>query len=101
MEAPMLPPSPVRKLRVLTLNLWGHGGQWEQRRTAIAAGLRTLKPDLIAFIEAVKTDRDDQVAEILGPDFHIVQQVKHREADGRGAAIASRWQPANVREVDL
>src|SRR4051812_13844184 len=89
------------RLRVLTLNLWGVYGDWPQRREVIATGIADLQPDLIAFIEAVKTPDDDQVAEILGAGYHVVHQANHRETDGRGAAIATRWAPTVTREVDL
>src|ERR671924_42434 len=58
------------RLRVLTLNLWsvGRRGNWEARRRVLVDGLRDLRPDLIAFQEAFKTDEHDTVAEIVGPE---------------------------------
>jgi hypothetical protein len=35
-------------IRMLTLNLWGRGGDWPRRRAALRASLRELDPDLIA-----------------------------------------------------
>ena len=46
----------MRTLRVLTLNLWGRSGAWEERRVVIAQGLRHLEPDLIA-LSAMKPSR--------------------------------------------
>jgi endonuclease/exonuclease/phosphatase family metal-dependent hydrolase len=86
--------------RALTLNLWGRRGDWPARRAVLAAGLRELQPDLVAFVEAIKTDEYDQVVDLLGPDFHVAHQAD-REPDGQGASIASRWPIEAVHEVDL
>ena len=53
-------------MRVLTLNVWGVRGDWDARRSVLASGLRELEPDLVAFIEAIKTDEYDQVVDLLG-----------------------------------
>jgi endonuclease/exonuclease/phosphatase family metal-dependent hydrolase len=87
-------------MRVVTQNLWGIRGDWEARRTLLIDGFRELQPDLVAFIEAIKTDGYDQVVDLLGLDFHVAHQ-QAREPDGQGASIASRWPIGDVREVDL
>lgn len=94
-------------MRVVTLNLWGRRGDWAERRTVLREGLRELRPDLVAFVEAIKTDEYDQVVDLLGPDFHVAHQ-RDREPGGpgdvepgQGASIASRWPPGDVHEVDL
>jgi endonuclease/exonuclease/phosphatase family metal-dependent hydrolase len=116
----MSAPSSLRlgDLRVATLNLWGGyyptGGKgsgrmrpgadrhpaWADRQAALAAGLRALRPDLVAFQEALKSDDFDQAAELLGPGYHLAHQ-RRREPDGSGASLASRWPIREVREVDL
>jgi hypothetical protein len=73
------------EMRVATLNLWGRRGAWEERRRVLAEGFRELAPDLVAFQEAVVGDGYDQVADILGPGYHVVHQTD-REA-GRGGDI--------------
>jgi endonuclease/exonuclease/phosphatase family metal-dependent hydrolase len=87
-------------IRVVTLNLWGRGDAWEERRPVLADGLRKLGADLVAFQEEVHTGDEDQTADLLGPGYHVVHSAR-REPDGRGCSIASRWPPADVREVDL
>lgn len=87
-------------MRVVTQNLWGIRGDWEARRAVLAAGLRQLAPDLVALVEAIKTDEYDQVTDVLGPDFHVFHQTE-REPDGQGASIASRCPLGAVHEVDL
>ena len=93
-------------LRVVTLNLWGRRGSWEERRRVLVDGLRELQPDLVAFIEAIKTERYDQVVDLLGDGYHVAHQ-REREPGGdgdvevgQGASIASRWPLGEVREVD-
>jgi hypothetical protein len=95
------------EMRVATLNLWGRRGAWEERRRVLAEGFRELAPDLVAFQEAVVGDGYDQVADILGPGYHVVHQTD-REAgrggdieDGQGISIASRWPLGEVWEPDL
>jgi endonuclease/exonuclease/phosphatase family metal-dependent hydrolase len=87
-------------MRVLTQNLWGTRGDWEARREVLRTGLRLLEPDLVAFIEAIKTDEYDQVVDVLGDGFDVAHQVE-RESDGQGTSIASRWPLGELHEVDL
>jgi endonuclease/exonuclease/phosphatase family metal-dependent hydrolase len=87
-------------LRVATLNLFGRQGAWADRRSVLREGLRELRPDLVAFQEAIVTDDYDQVVDLLGPGFSIAHQAG-REANGSGCSIASRWPLGDVREVDL
>jgi hypothetical protein len=75
MSAPISPRA--GDLCVATLNLWGgyypvregvigrirpgadRHPAWSDRQSALAAGLRELQPDLIAFQEALKSDDHD------------------------------------------
>ena len=103
-------------IRVATLNVWGWyfstdtgiaradpddpPGVWTRRQEALRNGLRALGPDLVAFQEVVYRDGYDQVADLLGPEYHVRHQAG-READGAGNSIASRWPFGDVRDVDL
>src|SRR5438270_2410139 len=80
----------VGDLRVVTLNLWGRRGAWADRRSVLIDGFRALRPDLVAFQEAIKNDEYDQVIDLLGPEFYVAHQTD-REPDGQGISIASRW----------
>jgi endonuclease/exonuclease/phosphatase family metal-dependent hydrolase len=96
-------PRPFRtrkRLRVLSLNLWGRRGAWEERRAVLVEGLRELRPDVVAFVEAIKTDDYDQVVDLLGTGYEVAHQAS-REPDGQGASIASRWPLEDPHEVDL
>lgn len=87
-------------MRVLTMNIFAHHRSWDERRRVLATGLAEMKPDVVTFQEAIMTDDYDQVAEILGPGYHVFHQ-QGRSDDGVGASIASRWPIDVVREVDL
>src|SRR5689334_6974135 len=88
------------ELRILTLNLWGRNGAWNDRRSVLIEGFRALQPDLVALQEAIKTDEYDQVMDLLGSGWSIAHQQK-RDADGMGISIASRWPLGTVQELDL
>jgi endonuclease/exonuclease/phosphatase family metal-dependent hydrolase len=94
-------------VRVATLNLWGRRGPWAERRSVLIDGFRELRPDLVAFQEAIIGEGYDQAVDLLGPRFHVAHQrgreVNRRDGteDGQGASIASRWPIGEVREVDL
>jgi endonuclease/exonuclease/phosphatase family metal-dependent hydrolase len=87
-------------VRVATLNLWGRHGAWDERRSVLVDGLRELRPDVIAFQEAVVIDGYDQVADVLGSGYYVAHQAG-READGTGLSIACRWPLGEVREEAL
>jgi endonuclease/exonuclease/phosphatase family metal-dependent hydrolase len=91
-------------VRVAQMNVWGRRGAWDERRRVLVDGFRRLRPDLVSFVEPIKTDDYDMVTDILGPGYHVAYQ-KDREAhrqdgseDGQGVSIASRWP---LGEVDL
>jgi endonuclease/exonuclease/phosphatase family metal-dependent hydrolase len=88
-------------VRVITLNLWGQSGDWDQRRSVLIDGLRELRPDLVAFQESVTRDGYDQAADLLGSEFRIVHQSVGLVGDGFGIAVASRWPVRRVHEIDL
>lgn len=88
------------QLRVATLNLFGHNGPWSDRQPVLRSGFRNFQPDLISFQEVITTDDYDQVAEILGDEYHIAHQTGGK-VDDNGVAIASRWPITEVHELDL
>lgn len=87
-------------MRVVTQNVWARYGAWAERRAALIDGLRSVEPDLVAFVEPVKHDGYDEAVDLLGPGYHVVNQSA-RSPDGVGASIASRWPLGDVHEVDL
>jgi endonuclease/exonuclease/phosphatase family metal-dependent hydrolase len=87
-------------MRILTMNIFAQHADWEARRRVLIHGLRELSPDVVMFQEAIKTEEYDQVADLLGSDYHVFHQLG-RSADGCGASIASRWPLEVVHEADL
>jgi len=61
----------------------GRRGEWNERRRVLVEGFRKLRPDLVAFQEAVVGDGYDQVIDILGSGYHLAHQTE-READRGG-----------------
>jgi len=76
----------MTEVRVATLNLWGRRGAWEERRRVLADGFRELRPDLVAFQEAIVTEGYDQVTDILGPGYHLA----HRQSGRKAGAVTSK-----------
>lgn len=62
-------------------------------------GFHELRPDAVAFQEAIVTDEYEQPRDLLGPDFHFAHQ-QAREHDGSCVSVASRWPISEVRELD-
>jgi endonuclease/exonuclease/phosphatase family metal-dependent hydrolase len=85
----------------MTLNLLSPDhANWERRRPVLQAGLSTVRPDVIALQESVWEEGYDQVADLLGPGYHVARHSR-RSGDGIGAALASRWPLKDVQELDL
>ncbi|MBB5783684.1 endonuclease/exonuclease/phosphatase family protein [Nonomuraea jabiensis] len=79
-------------MRVATLNVWARNGCWSKRREVLIAGLRDLRPDLVAFQESVVTDDYDQIVDLLGPDYHVVHQDEGKPmALGPRSPVAGPW----------
>lgn len=89
------------------MNVWGRRGEWDQRRTVLRRGLAAQSADLAALQEVVKTDRYDQMSNLLGTDFYFAHQAAREPArppdveEGQGVSIASRWPILAVEELDL
>jgi endonuclease/exonuclease/phosphatase family metal-dependent hydrolase len=88
------------RIRVAVQNVWARYGAWPQRRELLQEGLRAAEPDLVTFVEPVRDEHYDQVADLLGPGYEIVYQSAH-DGDVFGSAVASRWPIEAVHELDL
>ena len=55
----------MNRIRAVTLNLYAEHGDWDERSRVIRTGLSELRPDLIAFQEAVVRPGYDQAADVL------------------------------------
>jgi endonuclease/exonuclease/phosphatase family metal-dependent hydrolase len=88
-------------VRVLTLNLLARPQADGPRRRAVArAALAGLAPDVVALQEVTRSAAVDEVAELLGPGYAVVDSPG-RTADGEGACLASRLPVGEVSVLDL
>ncbi|WP_249998162.1 endonuclease/exonuclease/phosphatase family protein [Actinoplanes sp. M2I2] len=98
------PGPPGDRLRAATLNVWGSGPHWPERRDHLIRGFGRLRADLVTLQETVhrpgRAGAVDQAREILGAGYHLVRS-EAREPDGRGITTASRWPVGEVVELDL
>ena len=90
-----------KTLRVVTFNILSPDqANWERRRQAARPGLRALQADVLALQETTPGHAQDQLTDLLGREYHVAENPV-RSGDMVGAALASRWPFAHVREVDL
>jgi endonuclease/exonuclease/phosphatase family metal-dependent hydrolase len=90
-------------IRVATVNLFAHHGDWPRRRPALQQALRALDADVLALQEAIVDGGYDMARDVLGDGYEIAHQRQGLIGDGthRGASVASRWPIRAVHEVDL
>jgi endonuclease/exonuclease/phosphatase family metal-dependent hydrolase len=97
------PPSgtAVRGLRVLTLNVLAlEHAEGGRRLAVLREELRRLRPDVAALQEVTRTEGYDQVLDLLGPGYTVIDHPG-ASPDGVGAALASRWPVRDTRRLDL
>lgn len=89
-------------MRVLTWNVWWRFGPWEQRRKAILAVLRDLRPDVVGLQEVWERDGENLAQWLAGElGMHWTwaasdapERWQRRIGDpavGIGNAVLSRW----------
>ena len=93
-------------MRFLTLNTWGSRGDWRERETRFRARFAQIAPDVVTLQETVRTAAVEQSRRLLGPDFHLAEQVDRESGRagvpiGQGITTASRWPVGRVFEIDL
>jgi endonuclease/exonuclease/phosphatase family metal-dependent hydrolase len=83
-------------LRVVTWNVWGRYGPWQDREAGIVATLRDARPDIVVLTESWVKGEDSQCARLAGPlglphcAFSGVPAQEDRAALS-GVAVLSRW----------
>jgi endonuclease/exonuclease/phosphatase family metal-dependent hydrolase len=88
-------------LRVVTFNvLIASDASGRVRQEAARQILPELRADIVALQEVTRTADWDQAAELLGPDFTIVD-LPGRSPDDVGECLASRWPLARVDALDV
>jgi endonuclease/exonuclease/phosphatase family metal-dependent hydrolase len=82
--------------RLVTWNVWGLYGPWQEREAALVSTLEEARPDLLVLAESWATDRDSQCARLAGPlglPHHAFSGVTAQEDESAlsGVAVMSRW----------
>ncbi|MFI2566337.1 endonuclease/exonuclease/phosphatase family protein [Paenarthrobacter sp. NPDC018779] len=83
-------------VRVVTWNVWGLYGPWEQRETAIVSALKEAQPDIVVLAESWQKGLDSQCRRLAGPlglPHHSFTGVAAQEDQAAlsGVGILSRW----------
>jgi endonuclease/exonuclease/phosphatase family metal-dependent hydrolase len=96
----------MKTLRVASLNIWNRFGPWDQRLTAIRAGVEALAPDLLGLQEVLRLapgdgDGLDQAAVVAEPGAYHVAYARARDERWYGNAALSRWPIAQSRTIEL
>jgi endonuclease/exonuclease/phosphatase family metal-dependent hydrolase len=94
----------MRRLRILTLNIWNRQGPWEERLRLLRAGVKALDPDLVGLQEVIDNAGHTQAQDIaagLGYESAFGVAHDHGGGVGFGNAVLSRWPIASSRVVPL
>ncbi|HZC69661.1 MAG TPA: endonuclease/exonuclease/phosphatase family protein [Jatrophihabitans sp.] len=83
-------------MRIVTWNVWGRYGPWQQREAAIIATLRDARPDIVVLTESWAKGEDSQCARLadpLGLPHHCFTGLPAQEDEAAlsGVAVLSRW----------
>jgi endonuclease/exonuclease/phosphatase family metal-dependent hydrolase len=83
-------------VQVVTWNVWGRYGPWEDREAAIIATLGEAGPDIVVLTESWAKGDDSQCGRLAGPlelPYHAFSGVTAEEdaAALSGVGILSRW----------
>ena len=83
-------------VRVVTWNVWGLYGPWQEREAAIEATLQVARADVVVLTESWSRDHDSQCARLadsLGLQHHCFSGVPAQEDEAAlsGVAVMSRW----------
>ena len=80
-------------MRILTWNVWGRNGPWQERQAAITPVLAAEAPDIVCLQEVWIADDGTTLTERLAADLglHHVDADRHRVGSTIGNAVLSRW----------
>lgn len=83
-------------LRIVTWNVWGLYGPWQEREAAIASTLASARPDIVVLTESWARETESQRDRLSGPTglpHHAFSGVAAHEEPGAlsGVAVLSRW----------
>ena len=90
--------------RVVTWNVWGLYGPWQEREQAITASLAEARPDVVVLAESWAKGGDSQCARLsapLGLRHHVFSGVTAQEDASAlsGVAVMSKWPITNSAKL--
>jgi endonuclease/exonuclease/phosphatase family metal-dependent hydrolase len=91
----------MKRLTILTLNIWNRQGPWEQRLRLIREGIKRLDPDLVGLQEVLEFEGRSQADDIReGLGYEATFGQAHDLGSGMlfGNAVLSRW-PITSKKV--
>jgi endonuclease/exonuclease/phosphatase family metal-dependent hydrolase len=81
-------------MRVVTWNVWGRYGAWEQREAGIESALASAEPDIVCLVESWTTARGsqaDRVGDRLGVRHRLFVGDWDQGGWTSGICVVSRW----------
>ncbi len=81
-------------LRVVTWNVWGRYGQWQERQSAIEDSLVAANPDIVCLVESwssTEVTQAELVARRLGVEHHLFAGDWDQVDWASGIGLVSRW----------
>jgi endonuclease/exonuclease/phosphatase family metal-dependent hydrolase len=81
-------------MRVVTWNVWGRYGRWEERQAGIEDVLANVSPDVVCLVESWSTEQatqPDLVASRLGLQHRLFVGDQQEEGWSSGIGLVSRW----------
>jgi len=81
-------------MRIITWNVWGRYGAWEQRQAGIEEVLAAAGPDVVCLVESWSAPEGSQpevIAERLGYEHSLFVGDWAQEGWVSGIGVASRW----------
>jgi endonuclease/exonuclease/phosphatase family metal-dependent hydrolase len=91
-------------LRVVTWNVWGRYGQWQERQAAIEDSLVATDPDIVCLVESwssAGTTQAGRIAERLGVEHHVFAGGWEQDDWVSGIGLVSRWPLAIIERRQL
>ena len=93
-------PVVATSMRVVTWNVWGRYGQWQERQAAIEDVLVPAGPDIVCLVESwssTDTSQAERVARRLGVEHHLFMGDWQQDDWISGIGLVSRW-PLSIVE---
>src|SRR3954469_564647 len=81
--------------RVITWNVWGRYGPWQEREAGIVATLGEADPDIVVLVESWAKGEDSQCRRLADPialPYHAYSGIRAQEDEDAlsGIAVLSR-----------